>query len=58
MAKLSPENALWVLVQMSRSTFYGSHVIEALQVGIDAIRKMQQTKTEKPVEISQEERET
>ena len=39
MSKLSPQNAIWVLIQMSRSTFYGSHVIEALQIGIEAIRK-------------------
>ena len=39
MAKMSKENALWILVQMSRSSFYGPNVIEALRMGIDALRK-------------------
>lgn len=42
MAKMSTQNAIWVLTQMSRSTFYGSHVVEALKIGIQAIRETQQ----------------
>lgn len=42
MAKMSKENALWILIQMSRSSFYGSHIVEALQIGIKAIRETQQ----------------
>ena len=41
MAKMSQQNAIWILTQMSRSTFYGSHVVEAIQIGIKAIRETQ-----------------
>lgn len=41
MAKMSTQNAIWILTQMSRSTFYGSHVVEAIQIGIKAIRETQ-----------------